>query len=128
MAVKIRLARFGRKKVPFYHVVVTDSRNRRDSKFLEKVGHFDPLLEDGAKYKVVLENERIEYWLSVGAQPTERVALLMIKAGVKGAEKFKPEFTPKVKEVKEEAKVETKTEEVKVETPVAVETPIEEAK
>jgi len=101
MSVKIRLARFGKNKVPFYHVVVTDSRNRRDSKFIEKLGYFDPLLEDTNKHKLVLDNERVEYWLGVGAQPSDRVALLLIQAGVKGAEKFKPQFTPKTRTVKE---------------------------
>ncbi len=111
MAVKIRLARFGRNKVPFYHIVVSDSRNRRDSKFLEKIGTYNPLLDDDNKEKVVLKKDRAEYWLSVGAQPTERAAILMIKLGVKGAEKYKPVFTPKQKAVKEENKAENKPEE-----------------
>jgi small subunit ribosomal protein S16 len=101
MAVKIRLARFGRNKVPFYHVVATDSRNRRDSKFLEKLGTFNPLLADDNKEKVKIKIDRAEYWLSVGALPSERVALLLIKLGVKGAEKYKPVFIPKAKKEKE---------------------------
>ncbi len=117
MSTKIRLARFGRNKTPFYHIVVTDSRNRRDSKFIERIGTFNPLLDDENKDKIVLKKDRAEYWLSVGAQPTERTAILMIKLGVKGAEKYKPVFTPKPKkqEVKEEAKTEEVKEEVKVE-------------
>ena len=117
MSTKIRLARFGRNKTPFYHIVVTDSRNRRDSKFIEKIGTFNPLLDDENKDKIVLKQDRAEYWLSVGAQPTERTAILMIKLGVKGAEKYKPVFTPKPKkqEVKEEAKTEEVKEEVKAE-------------
>lgn len=117
MSTKIRLARFGRNKTPFYHIVVTDSRNRRDSKFIEKIGTFNPLLDDENKDKIVLKKDRAEYWLSVGAQPTERTAILMIKLGVKGAEKYKPVFTPKPKkqEVKEEAKTEEVKEEVKAE-------------
>ena len=102
MAVKIRLARFGRNKVPFYHIVVSDSRNRRDSKFLEKIGTYNPLLEDDNKEKVIINKDRAEYWLSVGAQPTERAAILMIKLGVKGAEKYKPVFVPKEKAKKKE--------------------------
>ena len=102
MSVKIRLARFGRNKVPFYHIVVSDSRNRRDSKFLEKIGTYNPLLEDDNKEKVIINKDRAEYWLSVGAQPTERAAILMIKLGVKGAEKYKPVFTPKEKTKKKE--------------------------
>ena len=106
MAVKIRLARFGRNKVPFYHIVVTDSRNRRDSKFIEKIGTFNPLLDDESKDKIVIKKDRAEYWLGVGAIPTDRAALIMIKVGVKGAEKYKPVFTPKAKAVKEEPKKE----------------------
>ena len=102
MSVKIRLARFGRNKVPFYHIVVSDSRNRRDSKFLEKIGTYNPLLEDDNKEKVIINKDRAEYWLSVGAQPTERAAILMIKLGIKGAEKYKPVFTPKEKTKKKE--------------------------
>lgn len=121
MAVKIRLARFGRNKVPFYHIVVTDSRNRRDSKFIEKIGLFNPLLDDENKEKVVIKKDRAEYWLGVGALPTERTAIIMIKAGVKGAEKYKPVFTPKAKVVKEEPKAETPTQE----TAAPAETPAE---
>ncbi len=114
MAVKIRLARFGRNKVPFYHIVATDSRNRRDSKFLEKLGTYNPLLNDDNAEKIVIKKDRAEYWLGVGAIPTDRAALLMIKAGVKGAEKYKPVFVPKPK--KEETKAEeTATEETTTE-------------
>jgi small subunit ribosomal protein S16 len=97
MSVKIRLARFGRNKVPFYHIVATDSRNRRDSKFLEKLGTLNPLLVDDSKEKLKLNNERVEYWLNVGAIPTDRVALLLIKAGVKNADKYKPNFVKREK-------------------------------
>ncbi len=107
MAVKIRLARFGRNKLPFYHIVATDSRNRRDSKFLEKLGTFNPMLEDDHHEKIVIKNDRAEYWLSVGAIPTERAAKLMIKAGVKGSEKYKPVFIPKQKKVEEVAETAT---------------------
>lgn len=106
MAVKIRLARFGRNKVPFYHIVATDSRNRRDSKFLEKLGTYNPLLDDDNAEKIVIKKDRAEYWLGVGAIPTDRAALLMIKAGVEGAEKYKPVFVPKEKAKKEEVKAE----------------------
>jgi small subunit ribosomal protein S16 len=104
MSVKIRLARFGRNKTPFYHIVATDSRNRRDSKFLEKLGTFNPLLPNDSKEKIILKKDRVEYWLSVGALPSDRVALLMIKMGVKDAEKYKPVFIAKEKQVKESKK------------------------
>ncbi len=104
MSVKIRLARFGRKNVPFYHLVATDTKNRRDSKFIEKLGFFNPLLKPEDKGYCSIDVERAEYWLSVGAIPSDRAAILMIKYGIKSAEKYKPVFTPKEKKVKEETK------------------------
>lgn len=121
MAVKIRLARFGRNKVPFYHIVATDSRNRRDSKFLEKLGTYNPLLNDDNAEKIVIKKDRAEYWLGVGAIPTDRAALLMIKAGIKGAEKYKPVFVPKPK------KEEIKAEETKADETATEETATEKA-
>lgn len=97
MSIKIRLSRGGRKKIPFYSIVATNSTSPRDSKFLEKLGTFNPLLKADDAQRVVLNKERTEYWLSVGAQPSERVALFLINLGVKGAEKYKPTFTPKAK-------------------------------
>lgn len=94
---KIRLSRGGRKKVPFYQIFVTNSTSPRDSKFLEKIGTFNPLAADDNEQKLVLNKERAEYWLSVGAQPSEKVAKFLIDLGVKGAEKYKPSFKPKAK-------------------------------
>lgn len=111
MSTKIRLTRGGRKKVPYYTVVVTDSRSSRDGKFIEKLGKYNPLLsKDDANRFVIDDKERAEYWLSTGAQPSERVAILMIKAGIKGAEKYKPVFVPKKKKVEEQPTEEGKTE------------------
>ena len=93
---KIRLSRGGRTGVPFYRILVTNSTSPRDSKFLEKLGTYNPLVSDDEK-KISINKERIEYWLSVGAQPTERVASFLIKLGVKGSEVYKPKFEPKVK-------------------------------
>jgi small subunit ribosomal protein S16 len=97
MSIKIRLSRGGRKKMPFYSIVATNSTSPRDSKFLEKLGTYNPLLKDDNENKVTLKKERVEYWLSVGARPSERVANFLINLGVKGAEKYKPDFTPKSK-------------------------------
>lgn len=72
--VKIRLARGGRKKAPFYRIVVTDSRSSRDGKFIERVGHFNPLVED--QKELVINLERVDHWLSVGAQMSPRVKSL----------------------------------------------------
>ena len=80
MAVVIRLRRMGHKKVPYFRVVVTDKRFKRDGRFLETVGTYNPLAPDGAETKLV--NERIEHWISVGAKPSETVASLMKKCGI----------------------------------------------
>ncbi len=74
--VTIRLARGGSKKRPFYHVVVTDSRNSRDGRYIERVGFFNPIAE-GKQEELRLERERIDYWIGQGAQPTDRVKSLM---------------------------------------------------
>ncbi len=71
---KIRLSRGGTKKRPFYQIVVADSRNPRDGKFIEKVGYFNPLLPKSKPERLSLESERITHWLKMGAQPTLRVA------------------------------------------------------
>lgn len=97
MSVRIRLARAGRKKVPFYHVVAVDSRKRRDSGFIEQLGYYNPLIEKGNKDRLSLNSDRVKYWLSVGAKPSDRAALLLIEAGIEGAEKYRPVFTPKAK-------------------------------
>ncbi len=93
--IKIRLARGGRKNVPFYRIVATNSTSPRDSKFLEKLGTYNPLANDSDEKKIVIDKERIEHWLSVGAVPSERVAKFLIALGVKGAAKHKPDFKPK---------------------------------
>jgi small subunit ribosomal protein S16 len=74
--VSIRLSRGGAKKRPFYTVVVTDSRNRRDGRYIERVGFFNPIAS-GQDVKLSLNQERLQYWLNTGAQPSERVMSLM---------------------------------------------------
>ncbi len=74
MAVKIRLARGGAKKRPFYRIVAADARAPRDGRFLEKLGTYDPRQEEGG---VVMKRDRIDYWLGVGAEPTGTVARLL---------------------------------------------------
>ena len=74
--VSIRLSRAGAKKRPFYHLVVTDSRNRRDGRYLERLGFFNPVgKEDGENLRIDLE--RVDYWLGQGAQPSDRVASIL---------------------------------------------------
>jgi len=74
--VTIRLARSGAKNRPFYHVIVTDSRNSRDGRYIERLGFFNPLAR-GNEEKLRLDSERVEYWKSNGAQPSDRVAKLI---------------------------------------------------
>jgi small subunit ribosomal protein S16 len=81
MALKLRLARGGSKKRPFYSIVVADVRSPRDGRFIEKLGTYNPLLTDESK-RVVLDAERAKHWLSVGALPTDRVLRFLDTAGV----------------------------------------------
>ncbi|MCA8888484.1 MAG: 30S ribosomal protein S16 [Parvularculaceae bacterium] len=74
MALKIRLARAGSKKRPYYHIVIADVRSPRDGRFIEKVGAYNPLLGKTDENRVQYDAERIKYWLSKGAKPTDRVA------------------------------------------------------
>jgi small subunit ribosomal protein S16 len=82
MPLKIRLARGGAKKRPYYSIVVADSRSPRDGRFIEKLGTYNPMLERSHADRVTLKNERIQHWLSVGAQPTDRVARFLGDAGL----------------------------------------------
>lgn len=82
MSVKIRLARGGAKKKPFYSIVVANSRSPRDGSFIEKVGTYNPILPATDEKRVVLKTERIQEWLSKGAQPTDRVARMLAVAGL----------------------------------------------
>ncbi|MGR9087102.1 MAG: 30S ribosomal protein S16 [Gammaproteobacteria bacterium] len=77
--VTIRLARSGAKNRPFYHVVVTDSRNSRDGRYIERIGFFNPLAR-GNEEKLRLDSERVDYWKANGAQPSDRVAKLIKEA------------------------------------------------
>ena len=83
MAISIRLSRGGSKKRPYYRIVVADARSPRDGKFIEKIGNYNPLLAKDSEQRIVLDAERAKHWLSVGAQPTDRVARFLDAAGVK---------------------------------------------
>ncbi|GAB6966450.1 30S ribosomal protein S16 [Komagataeibacter kakiaceti JCM 25156] len=82
MSLKIRLARAGAKKRPYYHIVVADSRSPRDGRFIERVGSYNPMLPSDHADRVRLVAERISHWLSNGAQPTDRVARFLGNAGL----------------------------------------------
>jgi small subunit ribosomal protein S16 len=83
MSVSIRLSRGGAKKRPYYRIVVANSRAPRDGAFIEKIGTYNPLLAKDDAKRVVLDTERAKHWLSVGAQPTDRVARFFDAAGLK---------------------------------------------
>jgi small subunit ribosomal protein S16 len=82
MGLKIRLARAGAKKRPYYHIVVADSRSPRDGRFIEKVGSYNPMLPVEHDERVILSGERIVHWLGEGALATDRVARFLGKAGL----------------------------------------------
>ncbi|QNT78836.1 30S ribosomal protein S16 [Entomobacter blattae] len=82
MSVKIRLARAGAKKRPYYHIVVADSRSPRDGRFVEKIGSYNPMLPQDHADRIRLVQDRVTYWLSQGAQPTDRIARFLGKAGL----------------------------------------------
>ncbi len=81
MAMKIRLARGGSKKRPFYSIVAADSRMPRDGRFIEKLGTYNPLLPKDSEERVKMNMERVEYWLGKGAQPTDRISRMLEAAG-----------------------------------------------
>ena len=136
MAVKIRLARGGSKKRPYYRIVVADIRAPRDGKYIERVGSYNPLLPKDHEDRIKLDIDRIKEWLSKGAKPTDRVARFLDAEGIlkreprnnpqKAIPKKEPEEA-KEEAPAEEAKEEAPAEEAKEEAP-AEEAPAEEAK
>ena len=105
MSVKIRLSRGGTKKRPYYYVVVADSASPRDGRYIEQVGTHNPLLPKDNAERVKLKLERIKHWLSVGAQPTDRVARFLDAAGLtKRQARHNPsKGKPKKKRIEREA-------------------------
>lgn len=106
MPAVIRLARGGAKKKPFYRMVVTDSRNPRDGDFIEKLGTFNPILAKDNAARLVVNQERTKYWLSVGAKPSDRVARLLATLELVA----KPEFAGKPQKTRKKADKLTRTE------------------
>lgn len=103
MATKIRLARGGSKKRPHYRIVVANATAPRDGDFLEKVGTYDPMLIKEDANRVILKTDRIEYWLNVGAEPTERVIKFIEEAGIILPQGIKKKMEIKIKSRKEKA-------------------------
>jgi small subunit ribosomal protein S16 len=83
MSLKIRLARAGAKKRPYYRIVIADSRSPRDGRYIEKIGTYDPLQPKDSPARVKLVEERLKHWLGVGAQPTDRVLRFLDLAGIR---------------------------------------------
>jgi small subunit ribosomal protein S16 len=108
MALKIRLARGGAKKRPFYSIVVADARSPRDGRFIEKIGTYNPMLEREHPQRIVINQDRAKHWLSVGAQPTDRVVLFLANAGL--VEKPAIRETPKKSAPKAKAQERAKLE------------------
>ena len=92
MSIRIRLSRGGAKKRPYYRIVNADSRSPRDGRYIERVGTYDPMLPKESGERVTLNEERIKYWLGVGAQPSDRVARFLAEAGM-GEKPSVPEQT-----------------------------------
>ncbi|PDT06262.1 30S ribosomal protein S16 [Rhizobium chutanense] len=104
MALKIRLARGGSKKRPYYHVVLADARSPRDGRFLENLGSWNPMLAKDDEKRVQLNAERIKHWIANGAQPTDRVLRFLDEAGVAKREaKNNPEKAKPGKRAQERA-------------------------
>ena len=82
MSLKIRMARGGAKKRPFYRIVVTDSRMPRDGRFIEKIGHHNPMVPKGHPDRIVIDLDRVKHWMEQGAKPSDRIARFLDDAGV----------------------------------------------
>lgn len=129
MALKIRLARGGAKKRPFYRVVVADTRAPRDGRFIEKIGTFNPLLAKDDASRVVLDVERAKHWIGVGALPTDRVARFLSDAGVltRAARNNPEKAKPKAKAQERLEAARMAAEEAAEAAKAAAEAPAEEA-
>ena len=125
MALSIRLTRGGAKKRPFYRIVVADARSPRDGRFIEKIGHYDPMVGKDHPNRVVIDTERAKHWISVGAQPSDRVARFFGAADIIPMPKYNEtpkKSAPKAKaleRLKAAADAKAKAEEAAAETPAA---------
>jgi small subunit ribosomal protein S16 len=130
MSLKLRLSRAGAKKRPFYRIVVADSRYPRDGRFIEIVGTYNPVLPKGDDNRVVLKTERVQHWLGVGAQPTDRVLRFLDAVGLaKRQQRNNPQKAVPGKKAQERADAAVAAREKAAEAPAEapVESPAEEA-
>lgn len=113
MALKLRMARGGRRNLPFYRIVVADSRAPRDGKFIEKLGTYNPVLSNDNPNRVTLNTDRIKYWLSQGAKPSDRIALILGKAGLLDMPKYNESPKKSAPKAKAQERVKEKEEKAK---------------
>lgn len=126
MSLKIRMARGGAKKRPFYRIVVADSRMPRDGRYIEKIGFHNPMVDADNDERVKIDLDRAKHWLSVGAQPSPRVHRFLAEAGVMG----KPVITAQTKKSQPKAKAQERmreAEEARKAAEEAAAAPAEEA-
>ncbi len=137
MALKIRLSRGGAKRKPFYRIVVAETTSPRDGKFVEKIGSYNPMVDHDNEERLVIDAERVKYWISKGAKPTLRVSKLISKDGlvdkpiINEQPKKSAPGKKRLEREAEEAKAEASAEETKTEAPAEeakAEAPAEEAK
>ena len=109
MSLKLRMARAGTKKRPFYHIVVADSRSPRDGRFIERLGYFDPLLPKERTERLKLDLDKVKAWLAKGATPSDRILRFLDEAGIrKRAPRNNPEKAIPRKERKARAEAAAK--------------------
>ena len=148
MAVKMRLARHGAKKRPFYHIVVADARMPRDGRYIERIGTYNPMVPKDHAERLVVKEDRVKHWLSTGAQPTDRVARFLGNLGLalkveyrespkrslpkaKAQERLKEKEDAKLKAAEDAKAAKDKADKAAkdaAEAPAAEEAPAEEAK
>jgi small subunit ribosomal protein S16 len=119
MALKIRLAHSGARKRPFYRIVVAESSSPRDGRFIERLGHYNPMLANDSTERVVINAARAQYWLSQGAQVTERVALFFANAGLIEKKPFsvRPKKSAQRRKAQEREKMRLDAEKAAAESP-----------
>jgi small subunit ribosomal protein S16 len=128
MAMKIRLARGGSKKRPFYSIVAADSRMPRDGRFIEKLGTYNPLLPKDSEERVKMNMERVQYWLDQGAQPTDRISRMLEAAGVlEKKERANPKKAQPGQKAQERAQEKADKAAAAAEAPAEAPAPAEEA-
>ncbi len=133
MSLKIRLARGGTKKRPFYRIVIADVRSPRDGRFIEKIGTYNPLLPKDSDQRIIMDEDRVKHWLSVGARPTDRVHRFLDAAGLlkrdarNNPQKALPGKKRQEREEEERQKAEDTAKEAADAAAAAAEAPAEEA-